>query len=194
LSEGSRLRALIFGINIIYESSTKVVLIMPLEVKLNWQRLEVKYLAWDFAKWTSTNIIQIIALGLKLALPGGHWFSLCTYNKKIKKSFCLKVQGIELWCLLNNVIYRSSTKVVQIFTLVSKLALPGGIDSHYVHMVKTETKTNVFWIGESYSLDFWHELCLVDLYQDCFELNPWVKILLCPREQWPTFLSFDVQQ
>jgi hypothetical protein len=24
------------------------------------------------------------------------------------------------------------------------LALPGGIDSHYVHIVKTETKTNVF--------------------------------------------------
>jgi hypothetical protein len=39
---------------------------------------------------------------------------------------------------------------------------PGGIDFYYVHIVKTETKTNVFWIGESYSLDIWHEM-LVDL-------------------------------
>jgi hypothetical protein len=26
-----------------------------------------------------------------------------------------------------------------------------------------------------------------------FDLSPWVKILPCPRGQWPTFLSFDVQ-
>jgi hypothetical protein len=57
-----------------------------------------------------------------------------------------------------NIIYRSSTNVVQIFPLVSKLALPEVSDSHYVHIVKTENKTNVFWMGESYSLDIWLEM------------------------------------
>jgi hypothetical protein len=28
--------------------------------------------------------------------PGGHWFPLCTYSKNLKKSSCLKVQGLEL--------------------------------------------------------------------------------------------------
>jgi hypothetical protein len=75
--------------------------------------------------------------------------------------------------LLYNIIYRSSTKVVQINPLVSKLALFGCNYSHYVHIVNTETKTNVFWLWESYSLDIWNEMLFGGLVSRLF----WIKSL-----------------
>jgi hypothetical protein len=84
----------------------------------------------------------------------------------------LNLQGIEFWCLLYNIIYWSSSKVVQLFPLVSKLALPMGIDSHYEHIVKTETKTNVFRIGESYRLDIWHEMLFGGPVSRMFWIKP----------------------
>jgi hypothetical protein len=91
--------------------------------------------------------------------------------------------------LLYNIKHRSSTNIGPL----SKLALPGGIDFHYIHILKTETKTNVFWIGESYNLDIWHEMLFGGPVSRLFESNHWVKILPWPRGQWPTFLCFDVQ-
>jgi hypothetical protein len=134
--------------------------------------------------------------GVKICpAPGVIDFYYVHEVKNKKNNSCLKVQDKELWCLLCNIIYRSCTKFAQIFPLVSKLALPRGIDSHYVHILKTETKTNVFWIGESYSLDIWHEMLFGGPVSRLFWIKPLSQNFALPNlGQWPTFLSFDVQQ
>jgi hypothetical protein len=68
----------------------------------------------------------------------------------------------------------STNLLVQILPLVSKLAL--NLFSLCTHSKVTETKTNVFRIEKSYSLDM--KRCLVDVHQDCL-----FKILPNPRGQ-----------
>ena len=45
---------------------------------------------------TSTRFVQIMPLGSKMALPQGHIFYIGLYRENMKKSSCLKPQGLEL--------------------------------------------------------------------------------------------------
>jgi hypothetical protein len=102
-------------------------------------------MAWDFTKWTTTKILQIIALGSKLVPPRG-----------------------------------------------SLYIMPVGSDSHYVHIVKTENKINVFWMGERYSLDIWLEMLFGGPVSRLFWIKPLSQNVALPKGTVNDF--FDVQQ
>ena len=90
---------------------------------------------------TSTKIVQIMPImpmGHKWACPWGYMWYIGLYRENIKKSSCLKPQGIELWYLVCSItktsgplpslfkLWSRSTKFVQIMTLGPKMVLSQG--------------------------------------------------------------------
>ena len=46
--------------------------------------LDYRYLVSSFTKWTFTKFVQIIALGPKMAPPGGHMCNIGLYRQNVK--------------------------------------------------------------------------------------------------------------
>ena len=77
-------------------------------------------------------------MGHKWACPWGYMWYIGLYRENIKKSSCLKPQGIELWYLVCSItktsgplpslfkLWSRSTKFVQIMTLGPKMVLSQG--------------------------------------------------------------------
>ena len=45
----------------------------------------------------STKFVQIMPLVPKMGPPGGHMFYIGLYRENMKKSSCLKPQGLDIW-------------------------------------------------------------------------------------------------
>ena len=56
---------------------------------------ESSYLVCSITWWTSTKFVQVMPLEPKMAPPVGHMFYRGLYREKMKKSYCLKPQGLE---------------------------------------------------------------------------------------------------
>ena len=61
--------------------------------------LEPWYFVCSITKWTSTNFVQNIVLGPKMAPPSGQLFYMA-YKENMKKPSCLKQEGQETWYLV----------------------------------------------------------------------------------------------
>ena len=54
--------------------------------------------------WSSTKFVQIIPLGPEMAPPRGQMFYRGLYRENVKKSPCLKLEGLE-FCQFDNLVF-----------------------------------------------------------------------------------------
>ena len=64
---------------------------------LKQQGLKLLYLVFSITYWTSTKFAQIIPLGRKMAPPRVQMFYIGLYGETVKKSSCLKPEGLDYW-------------------------------------------------------------------------------------------------
>ena len=92
--------------------------------------------------WSSTEIVQMVFIGyIRRSRGQKNSFSKCNFQK----SSCLKLQGPELSYLVNSIIYKSSTKVVQNKPLWSKLTLAQDLLFH-IELYKENLKRHFMGI------------------------------------------------
>ena len=60
-----------------------------------------------------------------MALPEDHMFNIGLYRENVKKSSCLKLEGLEPWYLVYSITMWTSTKFVQIISLGPEMECPG---------------------------------------------------------------------
>ena len=87
--------------------------------------------------WSPTKIVQMVLIDC-ISRSWGQKIGFLKCN--FKKSSRLKLQGVELSCLVYSIILRSSTKVVQIMPLGSKLTPPRG-SQFYIKLYKEQFKS-----------------------------------------------------
>ena len=151
---------------------------------------------------TSTKLVQIMRImpmGHKWACPWGYMWYIGLYRENIKKSSCLKPQGIELWYLVCSItktsgplpslfkLWSRSTKFVQIMTLGPKMVLSQGATCFTQAYGKHE-KIFLYETTNHRALIFDMKYNLVDLYQLCSSYTPGAKNVPASVVTWFTIL------
>ena len=97
------------------------------------------------------SLFKLCPWGQKRPCPGVTCLTLAYIGKNMKKSSCLKPQGLEPWCLVCSITLWTSTKFVQIMPLRRKMAPPRG-HMFYIGLY-WEKHENIFLTK---SLDIWY--------------------------------------